>query len=137
MSVTAKQTPQLQPDYAELARQVKRWGNELGFQQTGIAGIELGEDESRLEDWLALNFHGEMDYMRRHGQKRSRPAALVPGTVRVVTARMDYLPANAADAEAVLNAPHLAYISRYALGRDYHKVLRNRLQMLADRITAA
>lgn len=137
MSVTAKQTPQIQPDYAELARQVKRWGNELGFQQTGIAGIELREDESRLEDWLALNFHGEMDYMRRHGQKRSRPAALVPGTVRVVTARMDYLPANAADAEAVLNAPHLAYISRYALGRDYHKVLRNRLQVLADRITAA
>ena len=137
MSITAKQTPQLQPDYAELARQVKRWGNELGFQQTGIAGIELREDESRLEDWLALNFHGEMDYMRRHGQKRSRPAALVPGTVRVVTARMDYLPANAADAEAVLNAPHLAYISRYALGRDYHKVLRNRLQVLADRITAA
>jgi epoxyqueuosine reductase len=124
-------------DHSRLAKDVKAWGRALGFQQIGIAGIELGEDETHLEEWLARGFHGEMGYMRRHGRRRTRPADLVPGTVRVISARMDYWPTDAADAEMVLNAPHLGYVSRYALGRDYHKVLRARLQQLAQRIDDA
>jgi epoxyqueuosine reductase len=106
---------------------------ECGFQAVGIADADLGEAEARLAEWLARGFHGEMDYMARHGAKRARPAALVPGTLRVISARMDYRPA-AADAEATLADRSKAYVSRYALGRDYHKVLRARLQRLADRI---
>ncbi len=100
----------------------------------GIAGIDLTADERHLQQWLARGFHGEMHYMQRHGAKRSRPATLRPGTLRVITARMDYWPP-ARDAWAVLRAPALAYVSRYALGRDYHKLLRRRLQKLADRVT--
>ena len=123
-------------DLAPLAAAIKSWGVELGFQAVGIADADLGEAEARLAEWLARGFHGEMDYMARHGAKRARPAALVPGTLRVISARMDYLPA-AADAEATLADRSKAYLSRYALGRDYHKVLRPRLQRLADRIEAA
>ena len=123
-------------ELAELAAAIKTWGRELGFQQVGIAGIDLDEPEARLLDWLAAGFHGAMDYMARHGLKRSRPAELVPGTVRVIAARLDYLPPAAADPWRVLHDPALGYLSRYALGRDYHKVLRNRLQRLADRIAA-
>ncbi|HAS52598.1 MAG TPA: tRNA epoxyqueuosine(34) reductase QueG, partial [Gammaproteobacteria bacterium] len=122
---------------SELAALIKTWGRELGFQQVGIADLDLSEPEARLLDWLAAGFHGDMDYMARHGVKRSRPAELVPGTVRVIAARMDYLPPDAADPWAVLHQGDLGYVSRYALGRDYHKVLRNRLQQLASRITAA
>ena len=122
---------------AELAAAIKIWGRELGFQRVGIADIGLGEHEARLRDWLAAGWHGAMDYMVRHGSKRSRPAELVPGTVRVISARMDYLPPETADPWRVLGRPDLGYISRYALGRDYHKVLRNRLQRLAERIAAA
>jgi epoxyqueuosine reductase len=122
-------------DLAPLAAAIKAWGRELGFDAVGIANAELGEAETRLAEWLARGFHGEMDYMARHGAKRARPAALVPGTVRVITARMDYLP-DAREAEAVLGDPTKAYVSRYALGRDYHKVLRARLQRLADRVAA-
>jgi epoxyqueuosine reductase len=122
-------------DLAPLAAAIKAWGRELGFDAVGIANAELGEAETRLAEWLARGFHGEMDYMARHGAKRARPAALVPGTVRVITARMDYLP-DAREAEAVLGDPTKAYVSRYALGRDYHKVLRARLQRLADRMAA-
>ena len=122
---------------ADLTATIKTWGRELGFQQIGIAGIDLAEAEARLRDWLATGFHGAMDYMARHGIKRSRPAELVPGTVRVIAARLDYLPPAAADPWAVLRNPTLGYVSRYALGRDYHKVLRNRLQRLADRVVAA
>jgi epoxyqueuosine reductase len=122
-------------DLAPLAAAIKSWGVALGFQAVGIADADLGEAEARLADWLARGFHGEMDYMARHGPKRARPAALVPGTLRVISARMDYLPA-AADAEATLADRSKAYVSRYALGRDYHKVLRARLQRLADRIEA-
>ncbi|QQS54327.1 MAG: tRNA epoxyqueuosine(34) reductase QueG [Candidatus Competibacteraceae bacterium] len=122
---------------AELATAIKAWGRELGFQQIGITGIELGAPEARLLDWLAEGFHGEMEYMARHGLKRGRPAELVPGTVRVIAARMDYLPPAAAAPQQVLNQPELGYVSRYALGRDYHKVLRQRLQRLAERIAAA
>ncbi len=120
-------------DYKALASRIKAWGRELGFQQVGITGIELGEDEARLLNWLKRGFHGEMTYMKRHGTRRSRPSDLVPGTCRVISVRMDYLPP-AADPPGVLNDPTLGYISRYALGRDYHKVLRVRLQRLASRI---
>jgi epoxyqueuosine reductase len=122
-------------DFAALAAQVKAWGYELGFQKIGIAGVALPEDERRLLDWLAAGRHGEMGYMARHGTRRARPAELVPGTLRVIAARMDYWPPGA-EAEAVLADPALGYVSRYALGRDYHKVLRTRLARLADRLAA-
>ncbi|WP_245593719.1 tRNA epoxyqueuosine(34) reductase QueG [Arenimonas malthae] len=117
-----------------LARAIRAWGAELGFQQVGIAGIELGEDEAHLRDWLAKGQHGAMDYMARHGDKRSRPAELVPGTLRVLSARMDYGTGDDTAAWATLERGEDAYVARYALGRDYHKVMRNRLQKLADRI---
>ena len=121
-------------DPETLAAQIKRWGEELGFQQVGIAEITLAQDENHLEGWLARGWHGDMHYMGRHGKRRSQPAALVPGTVRVISARMDYLPAGVRDAWSVLRDHTLGYISRYALGRDYHKTIRRRLQQLADRI---
>ena len=124
------------PPLAELVALIKTWGRELGFQQIGITDIALSEHETRLLNWLAAGFHGAMDYMARHGVQRSRPAELIPGTVRVIAARMDYLPPVAADPWAVLNQRDLGYVSRYALGRDYHKVLRRRLQRLAERIAA-
>jgi epoxyqueuosine reductase len=121
-------------DLAPLAVAIKAWGKELGFQAVGIADADLGDAEARLADWLARGFHGEMDYMARHGVKRARPHELVPGTLRVISARMNYFP-DAADAWTTLDTPSHAYISRYTLGRDYHKVLRARLQALADRIS--
>jgi epoxyqueuosine reductase len=124
-------------DLSRLAAQIKQWGRELGFAAVGIADTGLAAAEAGLQAWLAQGFHGEMDYMAAHGTKRSRPAELVPGTLRIVSARMDYLPPAAADAHAVLADPDAAYVSRYALGRDYHKVLRSRLQALADRIGAS
>ncbi len=120
-----------------LAAAIKTWGRELGFQRLGISDVDLGVAEARLLDWLAAGLHGAMSYMVRHGVRRSRPAELVPGTVRVITARMDYGPPDAAEPWSVLRRPELGYVSRYALGRDYHKVLRQRLQRLADRIAAA
>jgi len=127
-------------DLAAPAAQVKDWGRELGFQKIGIAGIALPEDERRLLDWLAAGRHGEMHYMARHGTRRARPEELVPGTLRVIAARMDYWPEGPeveVGAEAVLADATLGYVSRYALGRDYHKVLRTRLARLADRLAAA
>jgi len=123
-------------DYATLAMRIRRWAAELGFRQAGITGIELAEDESRLLGWLHAGYHGDMDYMARHGTRRSRPAELVPGTLRVISLRMDYWPGTARAADAVLDDPDRAYVSRYALGRDYHKLIRQRLQRLADRIRA-
>ncbi len=123
-----------EPELKQLAGQIKDWGQQLGFQQIGITGINLDQDETWLLNWLDKNFHGEMDYMQRHGTVRSRPGELVPGTVRVISARMDYWPGEVKDAEAVINNSDQAYISRYALGRDYHKVIRNRLQKLANQI---
>lgn len=117
-----------------LAKNIKAWGGEAGFQQVGISGIHLPDDEKRLFDWLDKSRHGEMEYMRRHGTKRSRPDELMPGTLRVISARMDYLPHTAAPAHEVLEDCDAGFVSRYALGRDYHKVLRKRLQKLADRI---
>jgi epoxyqueuosine reductase len=118
----------------EVAVQIRQWGAELGFQQVGITDTELAAHEQRLERWLQDGFHGTMEYMSRHGRRRSRPADLVPGTVRVISVRMDYLSAVARPAEELLAEPEQALISRYALGRDYHKVLRKRLQRLAERI---
>jgi len=121
-------------DLDDLARRIKRWGVELGFQQIGIAGLDLEADEQHLESWLAAQRHGTMSYMARHGRRRSRPDTLVPGTARVICARMDYWPPQAQAAAGVLADATLGYVSRYALGRDYHKVLRRRLQRLAERI---
>ncbi|MGI9290802.1 MAG: tRNA epoxyqueuosine(34) reductase QueG [Gammaproteobacteria bacterium] len=121
-------------DLQKLAQRIRGWGGELGFQQIGISDIDLGSDEAYLNDWLGEGMHGEMEYMQRHGTKRSRPEELVPGTLRVISVRMDYLPAETSDPAELLEQPERAYISRYALGRDYHKILRKRLQQLADRI---
>jgi epoxyqueuosine reductase len=119
-------------DWAALAARIKVWGGELGFGAVGIAGIDLREAEAGLDAWLAAGNHGEMDYMARHGAKRARPAELVPGTRSVIVARLGYLPVPRAQEAAP--DERRAEISRYARGRDYHKVLRRRLQMLADRI---
>lgn len=121
-------------DYAALATDIKRWARELGFADVGIAGTDLGHDEAYLERWLADGHHGEMDYMARHGTRRSRPAELEPGTLRVVSVRMDYIPPGTSNAWDVINDGEKAYVARYALGRDYHKVMRNRLQKLAAKI---
>ena len=117
-----------------LAEQIKQWSHDLGFQQTGIAGVELAADETQLRDWLQKGQHGEMSYMARHGNKRSRPSELQPGTLRVISVRMDYGTADDATAWSTLSDGSRAYVARYALGRDYHKVMRARLQKLADRI---
>ncbi len=122
-------------DFDDLALKIKAWGRELGFQAIGVSDVELGQAERRLLHWLGRSFHGEMEYMSRHGTRRSRPEDLLPGTVRIISARMDYLPPNGTDPWAVLENDTLGYISRYATGRDYHKLIRRRLQRLADRIT--
>lgn len=119
------------------AADIKHLGLELGFQQVGITdGAGLAEDEAHLLSWLRQGRHGEMDYMARHGLKRSRPEALMAGTVSVISVRMDYLPPSSRHPRQVLNRPGLAYISRYALGRDYHKLMRRRLRRLARKIEA-
>ena len=123
-------------DWVALAQDIHRWGRALGFEEIGIADTRLDAEEARLLAWLAAGRHGEMDYMARHGTARARPAELVPGTVRVITARMNYLPPGARGADEVLADASQAYIARYALGRDYHKVLRNKLQQLATMIRA-
>ncbi len=125
------------PDYAQLAADIKDWARALGFQRIGIADTDLFLDERRLQDWLGAGCHGEMAYMAAHGTKRSRPAELVPGTLRVISASMGYFPASAASPRQVLADPALGYVSRYALGRDYHKVLRARLLQLAHFIAQA
>jgi epoxyqueuosine reductase len=122
-------------NYPALARDIKSWGQALGFQQLGITDTSLGEHETRLLNWLATGRHGEMEYMQRHGTRRCRPAELVPGCVRILSARLDYWPGTAIPAQSALDDPARAFVSRYALGRDYHKLLRARLQKLADRIT--
>lgn len=122
------------PDYRQLGNDIKHWGKALGFQQIGITDCDLSVAENRLNDWLQKSFHGEMEYMQRHGRMRSRPEKLLPGTIRVVSVRMDYLPEPIHESEKILEDPAQGYISRYALGRDYHKVIRKRLQRLADRI---
>jgi len=121
-------------DWSALAARIVEWGRELGFAAIGISDTELGAEEARLMSWLDAGRHGEMDYMARHGAARARPGELVPGTIRVITARMNYWPDEARDARAVLADPERGYVARYALGRDYHKVLRGALAKLARRI---
>ncbi len=123
-------------DPAALVRSVRGWAAELGFQRTAVAALDLSAAKPRLLEWLEQGFHGEMDYMARHAALRLDPQKLVPGVVRSISVRMDYWPGAAMAAEAVLDDPSLAYVSRYALGRDYHKVLRGRLALLAARIAA-
>ena len=125
------------PSAALLLESIKRWGAELGFTKLGNANIDLSLDEAHFRDWLAAGFHGDMEYMSRHGTRRSRPADLLPGTISCISARMDYWPRDAADATTTLADGSLAYVSRYALGRDYHKLMRSRLQRLCDRIARA
>lgn len=121
------------PDYQKLADHIKAWGKALGFQQVGIADVDLKAHEAKLQEWLDKGYHGDMQFMEEHGMKRARPEELVPGTLRVISVRMDYLPPDAGFARA-LKHPEQAYISRYALGRDYHKVIRNKLKKLAQHI---
>ena len=122
-------------DYGALAAKIKQWGRALGFQAVGIADTDLASAEGRLAEWLRMGWQGEMDYMARHGTLRSRPAELVPGTQRVISCRMDYAPAGGSEWEA-LGDGRRAYVARYARGRDYHKLLRARLQKLCDRVRA-
>ncbi len=124
-------------DASALVADLRAWAAELGFARIGIANLDLSADESHFIEWLRAGFHGEMQYLSRHGLKRTRPAQLLPGTVSCISARMNYWPSEAADAHAVLADPAAGYLSRYALGRDYHKLMRRRLQRLCDRIAAA
>ena len=121
-------------DYTQLATAIKNWGRDLGFQETGISDTELTLEENYLQQWLGFGYHGDMDYMVRHGTARTRPGELVPGTMRVISARLNYQPPAARDSWATMEDPDAAFISRYALGRDYHKVLRAKLQTLATNI---
>ena len=123
-----------QINYQELAEKIKLWGQELGFSQVGFSDIDLSSHEQALTLWLENNYHGEMDYMAKHGLMRARAQELVEGTTRVISVRMDYLPTNAKFARTLKQKDH-AYISRYALGRDYHKLIRKRLKQLGDKIS--
>jgi epoxyqueuosine reductase len=126
------------PDFSRLAEDIKIWAKELGFQQVRIADAyaDMAQSEHGLQQWLNEGYHGEMDYMAKHGTRRTRPAELVPGTRRIISVRMNYMPV-AKDSWQVIRNGNKAFLSRYALGRDYHKVLRARLQKLADKIAAA
>jgi epoxyqueuosine reductase len=131
----AQNSAQIKPE--DLADRIKQWGRELGFQQVAIADTNLNAYEARLDAWLDSGHHGDMDWMASHGHKRSRPSLLRPGTQSVIVARMDYLPPDATCVETLLDQPEKACISRYAVGRDYHKVMRSRLQQLAKRVEKA
>ncbi|OYY49302.1 MAG: tRNA epoxyqueuosine(34) reductase QueG [Methylophilaceae bacterium 17-44-8] len=121
----------------QLAADIKRWGQTLGFAEVGITDTALGTAEHEHQAWIEKGFHGEMHYMAKHGTKRTRPAELVPNTQRVISVRLDYKPPNAKDSWQVIHQPNQAFISRYALGRDYHKVVRQKLQQLCDQIQSA
>ena len=120
-------------DHTAIIETIQAWARELGFQDIGFTGVNLHEHEAYLEKWLQAGYHGTMDWMDRHGSKRSRPSELVPGTCTVISCRMDYLP-EAADAWEILENSGKGFVSRYALGRDYHKLIRSRLAKLAERI---
>jgi epoxyqueuosine reductase len=122
------------PDPALLAQRVRALARELGFQRCGISGVALDEDEAHLRDWLAKGLYGSMQWMARHGDLRARPQALIPGTIRVISVGLDYGRNDDDAAWATLANGERAYVARYALGRDYHKLMRQRLQVLADRI---
>lgn len=118
----------------QLSKDIKDWGLALGFNHIGISDIHLRSAEIKHQAWIKKGFHGEMDYMAKHGLKRTRPAELVPNTISVISARLDYSPPGAADSDSILQDNTKAFISRYALGRDYHKVMRNKLQKLCEKI---
>ena len=120
-------------DHTAIIETIQAWARELGFQDIGFTGVNLHEHEAYLEKWLQAGYHGTMDWMDRHGSKRSRPSELVPGTCTVISCRMDYLP-DAADSWEILENSEKGFVSRYALGRDYHKLIRSRLAKLAERI---
>ena len=122
-------------DLQQLKTQIRHWSGELGFDGIGISDTEISAAEQYLFSWLKEGCHGEMGYLARHGTRRTRPAELKPGTIRVISVRMNYWCDTASPATAILSDPEAAYISRYALGRDYHKIMRRKLQQLADRIT--
>ena len=122
---------------AALGTDIRAWARELGFPSLGICGTDLAPHDERLRQWVAQGLHGELDYMARHGARRWRPEELLPGTLRVISVRMDYHRADSAEPSGILNDAERAYVSRYALGRDYHKLMRARLARLADRILAA
>ncbi len=122
------------PNNFELTHKIKQWGEQLGFQQVGITDTDLMTAEKHLVKWVKKGFHGKMDYMHKHGLKRSRPDLLLADTVSIISVRMDYLPETAKKINTVLDNPISAFISRYALGRDYHKLMRHRLQQLASLI---
>lgn len=137
MSVAAPAPPSLpaaQADLVAVARRLRELAAELGFQRFGISGVELGDDEAYLRDWLARGLYGTMDWMAAHGDKRSRPQDLIPGTLRVISVGLDYGRNDGDDAWHTLADGERAYVARYALGRDYHKLMRNRLQKLAERV---
>ena len=115
---------------------IEQHAKDLGFDAVGFSDINLEKHEKYLHKWVSNGYHGNMDYMHKHGTKRSRPNELIEGTISVISVRMDYLPENIEDAEAILNQKDIGYISRYALGRDYHKLMRNRLQKLVKKLTA-
>lgn len=119
---------------SDLSLAIKNWGLALGFSQIGITDTNLQAAESEHQAWIEKGFHGDMDYMAKHGTKRTRPDELVPNTQRIISARLDYLPPQAANSDAILQDSSKAFISRYALGRDYHKVMRNKLQKLCEKI---
>jgi len=122
---------------SDLNQQLRTWASEQGFADCRVSDGQLQDYETRLDEWLQAGFHGEMDYMQRHGHKRSRPEELLPGTLRVISVRMDYLPGDAAAMQENLDNPERAYVSRYALGRDYHKMMRMRLKRLAEKLQDA
>ena len=126
-------------DYGALAERIRGWGQELGFQAVGFASADLSEVAPRLARWLEMGWHGEMDYMSRHAALRTQPGALVPGTISVISCRMNYVPEAAGDPQlewAAIGTPDRAYVARYARGRDYHKLMRARLAQLCERIRA-
>ncbi len=128
-----KHVSDVKPNYEQLAQQIKLWGQQLGFSEVGITDIDLTKHEAQLQRWLDAGFHGSMDYMAAHGMKRARPNELVPKTQRVISVKMNYLPPDSGFAKNLKNTEK-AYISRYALGRDYHKLMRNRLKQLGKKI---
>ncbi len=119
-----------------MTTEIKQWGKALGFQQVGVSDTDLAKAERQLHDWLAAGYQGDMEWMGKHGTKRTRPAELHPHTVRIISVRMDYRPQEDTPPANLLNEPGRAFVSRYALGRDYHKLMRHRLQKLAEQISA-
>lgn len=135
MSSTSTQSSNLSTEQLQhLAQQIKMWGKQIGFDYVGISDTDLTEHEQYLDQWLAKGMQGEMGYMSKHGTKRSRPDELVEGTIRVISVRLDYAPADIKQSESVLEKAEIGYISRYALGRDYHKVMRQKLKQLAQKV---